>query len=102
MDSRCYFGNALEPAYVAILFESSAARTSAEIEEVAYQSRKSRVETMGFQDYFEAIEIYTFFPPEEALPKKEQEQIREVSTLPVRFEKEDIAAEVECFGYAVC
>ena len=79
---------ALEPAYVAILFESSAARTSAEIEEVAYQSRKSRVETMGFQDYFEAIEIYTFFPPEEALPKKEQEQIREVSTLPVRFEKE--------------
>ncbi len=40
----------LEPAYVSILFESSAARTSAEIEEVAYQNRKSRVEAMGFKD----------------------------------------------------
>jgi len=71
----------LEPAYVAILFESSATRTSIEIEEVAYQYRKSRVEEMGFQDYFEAIDIYTYFPPEEPLPEKKQEQIREVSTL---------------------
>lgn len=78
----------LEPAYVAILFESSATRTSIEIEEVAYQYRKSRVEAMGFQDYFEAIDIYTYFPPEEPLPEKKQEQIREVSTLPVRFEEE--------------
>jgi len=78
----------LEPAYVAILFESSATRTSIEIEEVAYQYRKSRVEEMGFQDYFEAIDIYTYFPPEEPLPEKKQEQIREVSTLPVRFEEE--------------
>ena len=77
----------LEPAYIAILFESSAARTSAEIEEVAYQHRKSRVEEMGFQDYFEAIDIYTFFPPEEPLPEKKQEQLREVSTLPVQLEE---------------
>ena len=75
----------LEPAYVAILFESSATRTSIEIEEVAYQYRKSRVEEMGFQDYFEAIDIYTFFPPDEPLPEKKQEQIREVSTLPVQL-----------------
>jgi len=78
----------LEPAYVSILFESSAARTSAEIEEMAYQNRKSRVEAIGFQDYFEAIEIYTFFPPEELLLEKKQEPIREVSTLPVQFEEE--------------
>ena len=78
----------LEPTYVSILFESSAARTSTEIEETAYQNRKSRVEAMGFQDYFEAIDVYTFFPPDEPLPEKKQEQIREVSTLPVRFEEE--------------
>jgi len=78
----------LEPSYVSLLFESSAARTSAEIEETAYQNRKSRVEEMGFQDYFEAIDIYTFFPPEEPLPEKKQEQIREVSTLPVQFKEE--------------
>ena len=77
----------LEPKYVSILFESCMARTSAEIEETAYQNRKSRVEEMGFQDYFEAIDIYTFFPPEEPLPEKKQEQIREVGTLPVRFEE---------------
>ena len=78
----------LEHNYVSILFESSAARTSAEIEEIAYQNRKSRVEAMGFQDYFEAIDIYTFIPPEEPLLEKKQEQIRVVSTLPVQFEKE--------------
>ncbi len=77
----------LEPKYISMLFESSAARTSAEIEETAYQNRKSRVEEMGFQDYFEAIDIYTFFPPEEPLPEKKQEQIREVSTLPVQLEE---------------
>jgi hypothetical protein len=77
----------LEPKYVSILFESCSARTSTEIEETAYQSRKSRVEEMGFQDYFEAIDIYTFFPPEEPLPEKKHEQIREVGTLPVRFEE---------------
>jgi len=60
----------------------------AEIEETAYQNRKSRVEEIGFQDYFEAIDIYTFFPPEEPLPEKKQEQIREVSTLPVQFGEE--------------
>ena len=78
----------LEHNYVSILFESSAARTSAGIEEIAYQNRKSRVEAMGFQDYFEAIDIYTFIPPEESLLEKKQEQIRVVSTLPVQFEKE--------------
>jgi hypothetical protein len=77
----------LEPQYVSLLFESCAARTSAEIEETAYQNRKSRVEEMGFQDYFESIDIYTFFPPEEPLPEKKQKQIREVGTLPVQFEE---------------
>ena len=77
----------LEPQYVSILFESSAARTSTEIEEIAYQNRKNRVEEMGFQDYFEAIEIYTFFPAEEPLPEKKQDQIREMGTLPVQFKE---------------
>jgi hypothetical protein len=40
---------------------------------------------MGFQDYFEAIDIYTILPPDEALPEKKPKLIREVSTLPARL-----------------
>ena len=75
----------LDPAYAASLIESSRIRTPLEIEETAYQNRRRRVEDMGFQDYFEAIDIYTMLPPDEALPEKKPKVIREVSTLPARL-----------------
>ena len=75
----------LDPAYTANLFLSSRYRTAIEMEESAYQKRKRRVEEMGFQDYFEAVDIYTYLPPDEPLPEKKQEPIREVSTLPARL-----------------
>jgi hypothetical protein len=77
---------ALDPQYISLLLASCQARTSIEIEETAYQNRKRRVEEMGFQDYFDAIDIYTLFPPEEALPQKKREQILEVSALPVKLQ----------------
>ena len=75
----------LYPEYAVRLIESCRARTAIEIEESAYQKRKSRVEDMGFQDYFEAIDIYTVLPSDEPLPEKKPELIREVSTLPARL-----------------
>ena len=71
--------------YAASLIESCRARTAIEIEESAYQNRRRRVEEMGFQDYFEALDIYTVLPPDETLPEKKPEPLREVSTLPVRL-----------------
>jgi len=76
---------ALDANYAASLIASCRARTAIEIEECAYQNRRRRVEDMGFQDYFEAIDIYTALPPDETLPEKKPELIREVSTLPARL-----------------
>ena len=75
----------LDAEYAANLIESCRARTAIEIEECAYQNRRRRVEDMGFQDYFEAINLYTLLPPDEPLPQKKPESIREVSTLPARL-----------------
>ena len=75
----------LDVAYAVTLIESSRARTAIEIEESAYQNRKRRVEDMGFQDYFGAVDIYTVLPPDERLPEKKPELMREVSTLPARL-----------------
>ena len=75
----------LEPEYAARLISSAGARTSQEIEEVGYQNRKRRVEGLGFQDYFEALEIYTYLPSEEPFPEKRSETIHPVSTLPAKL-----------------
>ncbi len=75
----------LEPEYAARLISSAGARTSQEIEEVGYQNRKRRVEGLGFQDYFEALEIYTYLRSEEPLPEKRPETIHPVSTLPAKL-----------------
>lgn len=72
----------LDQEYAGILMETTRARTTVEIEEMAYQKRRRRVEDLGFQDYFDAIEVYTFLPPREQLPRKKWEQIMEVSRLP--------------------
>ena len=77
----------LDADYTAILVSSALARTSIEMEEEAYQRRKRRVEDMGFQDYFDAIEIYSFLPSGESLPQKQWDPVREISTLPVRLQQ---------------
>ena len=73
----------LDAEGAALLLEDSQFRTWSEMEETAYQSRKHRVEEMGFQDYFDAIEIYSILSPEEPLPEKQWDRIREVDQLPV-------------------
>ena len=75
----------LEPQYAARLIVSSQWRTSMEIEEEGYQSRRRRMEELGFQDYFEALEIYAYLPPGEPLPEKQLQTISPVSTLPVKL-----------------
>lgn len=75
----------LDQNWVRIMLESCRARTSSEIEEVAYQGRTRRIEETGFQDYYDAIEIYTFLPPDEELPEKIQKRIRQVNLTPARL-----------------
>ncbi|MEE8349349.1 MAG: DUF6178 family protein [Acidobacteriota bacterium] len=71
--------------YATNVIGSCRARTAIEIEECAFQNRKRRVEEMGFQDYFDAIDVYTSLSPDETLAEKKPELLREVSTLPTRL-----------------
>ena len=72
----------LDPELATTLLLEAQARTSVELEEEGYQNRKRRIETAGFQDYFESFEIYTVLSPDDPLPEKKRESIVEVSTLP--------------------
>lgn len=45
-------------------------QTPSELEEKAYQNRRRRIEDLGFQDYFDAIEIYTPLQSTDPLPEK--------------------------------
>ena len=72
----------LEPELAAILLLEAQARTSVELEEEGYQNRKRRIETAGFQDYFESLEIYSVLSPDDPLPEKKRESTVELSTLP--------------------
>ncbi len=73
----------LDAEGAALLLEESQFRTWSELEEEAYQGRKRRVADMGFQDYYDAIEIYALLALDAPLPLKSWEKIREVSELPV-------------------
>ncbi|HSR52052.1 MAG TPA: DUF6178 family protein [Acidobacteriota bacterium] len=73
----------LDPERARFLLGMAALRTSTETQELAYQSRKSRLEDLGFQDYYDAIEIYTPLPPDESLPQKDWQPLEDLSTLPV-------------------
>lgn len=64
---------------------SARSRTAVEMEETAYQNRKRRIEDLGFQDYFEAIEIYGYLPPGSPLPQKDWGRPTELSLLPVQM-----------------
>ncbi len=72
----------LDPQAAPDLLRQSRGRTSIEFEESAYQERRRRMEDLGFQDYFDAISVYT--PWHDArLPEKEWKPSGELSLSPV-------------------
>ena len=72
----------LGPEETRLWIQESRYRTSIELEETAYQNRKRRIEDMGFQDYFDALDVYTYLPPGTSLPEKIRDKLRAVGTLP--------------------
>ncbi|HIC69535.1 MAG TPA: hypothetical protein EYO90_08420, partial [Candidatus Latescibacteria bacterium] len=73
----------LDPELATILLLEAQARTSVELEEEGYQNCKRRIETAGFQDYFDSFEIFSVLSPDDPLPEKKRESIVELSTLPI-------------------
>jgi hypothetical protein len=72
----------LGPEETQLWIQESRYRTSIELEEAAYQNRKRRIEEMGFQDYFDALDVYTYLPQGTPLPEKIRDKLRAVGTLP--------------------
>ena len=72
----------LGPEETRLWIQESRYRTSIELEETAYQNRKRRIEDLGFQDYFDALDVYTCLPPGTPLPEKIRDRLRAVGTLP--------------------
>ena len=60
----------LQPEQMALILEESLLRTAMELEEEAYQERCRRLEDFGFQDYFEALDVYSPLSSEAELPLK--------------------------------
>ena len=60
----------LDPEQTSNLLLLSMYRTTSELEETAYQNRRLRIEDLGFQDYFEAISVYTPLLLEDTVPDK--------------------------------
>lgn len=63
----------LDSEWASFLVEEARFRTPVEVEEEAYQNRRRRVEDLGFQDYFTAIEIYSPLGLTDRLPGKSWE-----------------------------
>jgi hypothetical protein len=74
----------LDPATAMGLINSCRFQGSTELEEAAYQNRRRRIEDLGFQDYFDAIEIYSYRDCDEALPEKKYHYL-ELGSLPARL-----------------
>jgi hypothetical protein len=68
-----------------LYLESCRARTSVEIEESAYQERTRRSEILGFQDYVEALEIYSPIIGRTELPPKRWESGEASTSLPMKL-----------------
>ena len=60
----------LDPEQAAYHLLLSTYRTPSELEETAYQNRRLRIEDLGFQDYFEAISVYTPLALEDTVSDK--------------------------------
>ena len=74
----------LDPRIAIQLINSCRFQTSIELEEEAYQNRRRRIEDLGFQDYFEALEIYTPRKPTEKLPEKKDRPLS-VRSVPAKL-----------------
>ncbi|RPI24909.1 MAG: hypothetical protein EHM61_15815 [Acidobacteria bacterium] len=70
----------VDPAWIRLRLEAARFRTRTELTESAYEKRTKRVEEMGFQDYYEAVEIYASLVEGEKLPLKKS--TAQLSTLP--------------------
>jgi len=70
----------IDPEWTRLRLESARFRTRIELTETAYQNRTRRVEEMGFQDYYEAILIYSPLAKGEKLLRKKS--VNELTTLP--------------------
>ena len=75
----------LDSKVAAGILESFRFQTATELEEEAYQNRRRRIEDLGFQDYYDAIEIYTCRDSLESLPKKKPQDLLELSTVPAKL-----------------
>lgn len=76
----------LDPAGASTLLGGSRGATLAELEEAAYQARRRRMEDLGFQDYFDAISVYTPLPETSRLREKDWVSPDEFSLSPAPFE----------------
>ncbi len=72
----------LEPDFTRVCLENSRYVTSIELEETAFRNRCRRTEDYGFQDYFDALEIYVPRSPESPLPEKDGYNPEESTKLP--------------------
>ena len=61
----------LDPDYARLSLEASRFALSLELEEDAYQNTRRRIEDYGFQDYFNAVEIYSPRSADSLLPEKD-------------------------------
>jgi len=71
----------LDVEWTRLRLESARFRTHSELREASYQNRTGRVEEMGFQEYYQALEIYAPVLANESLPRKRAAKT-EPSTLP--------------------
>ncbi|MFQ5738870.1 MAG: DUF6178 family protein [Acidobacteriota bacterium] len=76
---------ALDPEWTSLMLSSCCFRTAMELEEMAFQDRKRHIEDLGFQDYFDAMGVYTPIPNGEGLPEKRGDAVPEMANLPVRM-----------------
>ncbi len=73
----------LDAETAAMLIAEARFRTPSDVEEEAYENRRRRVEDLGFQDYFTAIEIYSPLGLTDRLPEKSWKSFdQETGSLP--------------------
>ncbi len=68
-----------------LCLSSCRSRTSMEIEETAYEEKRRSLEDLGFEDYFDAVQIYALISLNDPLPKKKWESTPDLSTLPMKL-----------------
>ena len=72
----------IDADWARFLLEEARFRTPSELEENAFEERRRRIEDLGFQDYYDAIELYTPLSATGPLPEKRWDPI-EMAPLPI-------------------